>query len=142
MSATSLAALERKFRKLDSAFDDALTSRDAAAVARTDRAAQGAHDALYAAVPRTLQDVVVVLRCVIGGMRASGDPLCDDLIPRARRLRVTLGRTAAVTLGSLIELRAIAFAAKAVCSGDVGETPWISQWLEECAACLSRPQAA
>jgi hypothetical protein len=108
--------------------------------ALTWRASQDAHAALYNAVPKTLQDVVVVLRHVIGGMAASDDSLAAELIPRLRRLRAKLGRKdGAVTLDSLVELRCIASASTAVSDGG-GKITWIAQWLNECAVCLGRPR--
>ena len=61
MNASSLAALDLRFRDLDAAFDAALASGDATEISRTLRLSQDAHGALYNAVPQTLQDVVVVL---------------------------------------------------------------------------------
>jgi len=140
MHTASLAALDRRFRELDDVFDVALTSGNAAEVSRTSQLAQEAHDALYNAAPHTLADVIVVLKCVIGGIAASDDALGVDLIPRLRRLRVRLGRLrASAGLNDLVELRDIARASRAVCDGG-GSVSWISQWLDECATCLGRPR--
>lgn len=137
---SSLAALDRRFRKLDAAFDSALTSGNAAEVERAGDRMRSASAALYNAVPRTLQDVVIVLRHVIGDLRAADDPSGNDLIPRLRRLRIRLARQrASVGLDDLVELRAIARVSESVCDGG-GVVTWIAQWLYECVACLSRPR--
>lgn len=138
MTTTGLAALDRRFRKLDAAYDAAVTSRDQGAVPEAFRLSQTAFMDLYNAIPQTLQDVGIVLKRAAAGIDIT-DPLAGDLLPRLRRLRIRIGRQRAAGLSEIVELRNIARAAEGVCDGG-GETPWISQWLRECVACLSRPR--
>jgi hypothetical protein len=140
MTKTSLASLDRTFRTADAAWDSAITQRDAANLSKLRRLVDAAHAALYDAVPKTSEDVVIVLRLVIGGLRASGDPLADPLVTCLRRLRIKISRRRTPTsLADVIELREAAAAADAVCDGG-GKMPWLAQWLRECAAALGRPR--
>ena len=139
MTTTNLATLDRRFRKLDDAWEAARARGDAAEISRTWRLSQDAHGALYNAAPQSLQDVVVVLKRVIAGIDPF-DPLADDLIPRLRRLRAMLGRRRAIVgVQDIVELRDIARASEPICDGG-GKMPWLAAWLAECAACLSRPR--
>ena len=147
--ASVLVPLEAAFRKAERAWEAAITERRGRAVIdRLDAAAQAAHGALYAGVPASRADVLIVFREVCSSLRASDDPLGVDLLPRIRALKRRLERG---LLGprDLVELRTVAKMAErdtfeiATIGGGTVTFPVESRcasWLVEAADCLSRPR--